>query len=125
MRMTTSYLLLGFLAVAATPWSGGCLQALLNVPYGFLTLILLASLSFAVSLNADFTEEFADGWASDWGISVSNDPVPAAPAMWPVDTVLKEAKVRPGIRYNSENRAVPTHVFAEPLGPFSPLYIDP
>lgn len=123
--MTTSYLLLGFLALAAAPWSGAWLQALLDVPYGFLVLILLASLSFAVSLNADFTEKIADGWASDWGISAGNEPFPAALATRPIDTVLKETKVRPGIRHSSENQAVPPKVFAEPLGPFSPLYIDP
>lgn len=52
--MTTSYFLLGLLAVAASPWSGDYLKAFLNVPYGFLALILLASLSFAMSLHPDF-----------------------------------------------------------------------
>lgn len=122
--MANSYLLLGLLAVAA-PWSGAYLEALLNVSYGFLTLILLASLSIAASLHPDFSEKIAEAWASDWGISVSNEPSAAAPATRPVDTALKETRIRPRIRHGSENLAVPAQVIAEPLGPFSPSYIDP
>lgn len=78
--MTTAYFLLGLLAVAASPWLSDYLKAFLSVPYGFLILILLASLSFAVALHPDFLEMSADLWAFDWGISVGNELPPAVPA---------------------------------------------
>jgi hypothetical protein len=124
MCMANSYLLLGLLAVAA-PWSGAYLEALLNVSYGFLALILLASLSIAVSLHPDFSEKIAEAWASEWGISVSNGPSTAASATLPVGAALEESRIRPRIRHGSEIQAVPARVVAEPLGPFSPSYIDP
>ena len=108
--MTTSYLLLGFLAVAASPWSGAFLEMFMAVPYGFLVLILLASLSFAVSLNPDYSEKIADSWASDLGISVDNRPSFTAPATRPIDTALKETKIRPEIHRSSENQTVPAEI---------------
>jgi hypothetical protein len=102
--MTTSYLLLGFLALVVGPWSGAFLEAFMAVPYGFLALILLASLSFEVSLNPDYSEKIADGWASEWGISVSNEPSLVAPATRTMDTVLKETTVRPEIHRGHENQ---------------------
>jgi hypothetical protein len=53
--MQTSYLFLAMLALAA-PWVDTYLEFLLNIPYGFLALMLMASLSIAVSLSPDFSE---------------------------------------------------------------------
>jgi hypothetical protein len=122
--MANSYLLLGLLAVAA-PWSGAYLEALLNVSYGFLALILLASLSIAASLHSDFSEKIAEAWESEWSISVGDEPSAVVSASRLAGAALEASRIRPRTRHGSENQAVPARVVAEPLGPFSPSYIDP
>jgi hypothetical protein len=64
-RMQTSYLFIAMLAVVA-PWAGTYLEFMLNIPYGFLVLILFASLSIAVSLSPEFSKLLEDPFFAEW-----------------------------------------------------------
>lgn len=68
--MPTSYLFIAVLAVVAL-WLGTYLEFLLNMSYGFLALILFASLSIAVSLSPEFSELLEDPFFAE-GSAISN-----------------------------------------------------
>jgi hypothetical protein len=66
--MVVSCFFLAVLAIAV-PGFSRYLGVLLNVSYGVLTLIFLASLSIAVSLDPAFLALFEDGFSAEFFIS--------------------------------------------------------